>query len=80
MVCIREVRSALNGMVAPFFTHQVAWRALIPATPGDPAEAEVHMGAGRHLVSYPLRGGDDAQYRGSRRTASMGRRRLEPAR
>lgn len=52
-----RVRSALNGAVAPFFTHQVAWRALIPATPGEPAEAEIHMGVGRHLVSYPLRGG-----------------------
>jgi salicylate hydroxylase len=52
-----RVRMALNGVVAPFFTHQIAWRALIPAMPGDPAEAEVHMGEGRHLVSYPLRGG-----------------------
>lgn len=52
-----QVRAALNGVVAPFFTHQVAWRALIPETPGAPAIAEVHMGAGRHLVSYPLRGG-----------------------
>ena len=52
-----KVRAALNGVVAPFFTHQVAWRAIIPAEPGEPAEAEVHMGAGRHLVSYPLRGG-----------------------
>jgi salicylate hydroxylase len=51
------VRAALNGKVAPFFTHQVAWRALIPASPDDPAEAEVHMGEGCHLVSYPLRGG-----------------------
>jgi salicylate hydroxylase len=30
---------------------------VIPTQPGDRAEAEVHMGAGRHLVSYPLRGG-----------------------
>jgi salicylate hydroxylase len=52
-----KVRAALNGVVAPFFTGQVAWRALIPNAPGDMAEAEVHMGAGRHLVSYPLRGG-----------------------
>jgi salicylate hydroxylase len=52
-----RVRSALNGAVAPFFTHQVAWRAVIPADPGEVVEAEVHMGAGRHLVSYPLRGG-----------------------
>lgn len=50
-------RAALNGHVAPFFTHQVAWRALLPATPSEPNVAEVHMGPGRHLVSYPLRGG-----------------------
>ena len=49
-------RAALNGQVAPFFTHQVAWRAIVPGD-GGPAVAEVHMGAGRHLVSYPLRGG-----------------------
>jgi salicylate hydroxylase len=51
------LRSALNTGSAPFFTGQVAWRALIPGTPDDPAEVEVHMGPGRHLVSYPLRGG-----------------------
>jgi len=50
-------RAALNGPAKPFFTHQVAWRALIPATPGEAMVAEVHMGPGRHLVSYPLRGG-----------------------
>jgi salicylate hydroxylase len=49
-------RAALNGQVAPFFTHQVAWRAIVPGD-GGPAVAEVHMGTGRHLVSYPLRGG-----------------------
>ena len=52
-----KLRAALNGAASPFFTHQVAWRAVIPCAPGDLAEAEVHMGAGRHLVSYPLRGG-----------------------
>jgi salicylate hydroxylase len=51
------MRQALLGRVAPFFTHQVAWRATIPGDPSDPAEVEVHMGPGRHLVSYPLRGG-----------------------
>mgnify|MGYP002078779537 CR=1 FL=1 len=50
-------RAALNGAGQPFFTHQVAWRAVVPETPGAPAVAEVHMGPGRHLVSYPLRGG-----------------------
>lgn len=52
-----RVRAALNGTVAPFFTHQVAWRTIIPGNPADPPVAEVHMGPGRHLVSYPLRGG-----------------------
>jgi salicylate hydroxylase len=50
-------RAALNGAATPFFTGQVAWRTLIPESPGAPAVAEVHMGPGRHLVSYPLRGG-----------------------
>ncbi len=51
-----RTRAALNGTNAPFFTRQVAWRALIPGD-GGPNVAEVHMGPGRHLVSYPLRGG-----------------------
>ncbi|MEY4695834.1 MAG: hypothetical protein RIT14_262 [Pseudomonadota bacterium] len=50
-------RMALTGKVAPFFTHQVAWRAVIAGDPADPAEVEVHMGPGKHLVSYPLLGG-----------------------
>ena len=50
-------RAALNGAQTPFFTGQVAWRALIPSQPDAPNEAEVFMGPGRHLVSYPLRGG-----------------------
>ncbi len=49
-------RAALLGAEAPFFTHQVAWRAVIPGD-GGPDVAEVHMGEGRHLISYPLRGG-----------------------
>jgi salicylate hydroxylase len=52
-----QVRSALNGVAQPFFTGQVAWRALIPCEPGAAPVAEVHMGPGRHLVSYPQRGG-----------------------
>ncbi|WP_418593875.1 FAD-dependent monooxygenase [Ponticoccus sp. (in: a-proteobacteria)] len=51
------LRPALNGAAAPFFTGQVAWRAVVPNTVGHPAEARVHMGPGRHLVSYPLQGG-----------------------
>ena len=52
-----KVRAALNGAERPFFTGQIAWRAVIPAEAGAAPVAEVHMGAGRHLVSYPLRGG-----------------------
>lgn len=52
-----KTRAALNGAEQPFFTHQVAWRAVIPCDPGAAPVAEVHMGPGRHLVSYPLRGG-----------------------
>lgn len=51
------LRSALNGKGAPFFTGQIAWRATI-AGDGGPDEVQVHMGAGRHLVTYPLRGGN----------------------
>lgn len=50
-------RAALNGAGVPFFTGQVAWRAVVPEVPGAEAVAEVHMGPRRHLVSYPLRGG-----------------------
>lgn len=50
-------RAAVDGGTSPFFTHQVAWRALIPCQRTESAVAEIHMGEGRHLVSYPLRGG-----------------------
>lgn len=49
-----KARQALNGVVAPFFTHQVAWRAIIPCDDAAPKVAQVFMGAGKHLVSYPL--------------------------
>lgn len=53
------LRPALqDGVVTPaFFTGQVAWRALIPEHPDTVPEAQVFMGPGRHLVSYPLRDG-----------------------
>jgi len=50
-----KVRARVDEASKPFFTKQVAWRAIIP---GDgPAVAEVHVGPGRHVVSYPLPGG-----------------------
>ncbi len=50
-------RAVLNGPDAATFSGQVAWRAVVPNAVNHPAEAHVHMGPGRHLVSYPLRGG-----------------------
>jgi salicylate hydroxylase len=46
-------RPAINGAAEPFFTGQVAWRAVI-ADETAPPEAQVFMGPRRHLVSYPL--------------------------
>ncbi len=51
------VRGVLNKTHAPFFTGQVAWRAIVPATGREQPEATVFMGPGRHMVTYPLRGG-----------------------
>nr|WP_238935869.1 FAD-dependent monooxygenase [Sulfitobacter mediterraneus] len=50
-------RPLLNGEDQAFFTGQVAWRAVVPNHCNHPDEAHVHMGEGRHLVSYPMRDG-----------------------
>ncbi len=52
-----KARQALNGTAAPFFTRQVAWRAVVPNLEERGPEVRVHMGPLRHVVSYPLRGG-----------------------
>lgn len=52
-----RMRPVLNGAETPFFTGQTAWRALIPAEAEAPGVAQIFMGPGRHLVSYPLGGG-----------------------
>ncbi len=52
-----RLRPVLNGEAAPFFTGQVAWRALVPGAAGPAERVRVFMGPGRHLVAYPLRGG-----------------------
>ena len=52
------LRGELNGPRKPFFTGQVAWRALVPAEGGERVEATVWMGPGRHMVTYPLRHGE----------------------
>ena len=51
------VRPVLNGISRPAFSGQVAWRAIQPNLDGHPPEARVHMGPGRHMVSYPVRDG-----------------------
>ena len=49
-------RGVLNGADRPFFTGQVAWRAVIGLADAPPV-ARVWMAPGRHLVTYPLTGG-----------------------
>ncbi|WP_019953790.1 FAD-dependent monooxygenase [Yoonia vestfoldensis] len=48
-------RPLLNSPAAPFFTGQVAWRAIIPAADVPPM-AQIWMAPGRHVVTYPLPG------------------------
>jgi salicylate hydroxylase len=50
-----RVRVALNGADAPFFTGQVAWRALVASAAPVAPEVQLYMAPGRHLVVYPLR-------------------------
>ncbi|MTH76482.1 FAD-dependent monooxygenase [Paracoccus aestuariivivens] len=52
-----RIRPLLNGIEQPFFTGQTAWRALIADQSNPEPAAQVFMGPGRHLVSYPLAGG-----------------------
>lgn len=51
-------RETILGKTAPFFTHQTAWRAVIPNDLHFPPEARVYMGPKRHMVCYPLRNGE----------------------
>ncbi|MEM8537479.1 MAG: FAD-dependent oxidoreductase [Pseudomonadota bacterium] len=49
------VRGVINKPSDPFFTGQVAWRAMIK-TNDQPPVARIWMAPGRHLVTYPLAG------------------------
>jgi len=51
-----QTRVALNGTQEPFFTGQVAWRAVVDAPDADPV-ARIWMAPGRHVVTYPVSGG-----------------------
>ncbi len=44
-----------NAIDAPFFTGQVAWRAVVPDIAAEPV-AKIWMAPGKHVVTYPLRG------------------------
>lgn len=48
------VRGVLNGADRPFFTGQVAWRAVVPGRADDAPVARIWMAPGRHVVTYPL--------------------------
>lgn len=50
------VRGVLNTPQEPFFTGQVAWRAVVKVAEADHV-ARIWMAPGRHLVTYPLAGG-----------------------
>lgn len=51
-----RMRARVDDATSPFFTRQVAWRTVIPDAGGE-SVVEVHMGPGRHLVTYPIEGG-----------------------
>ncbi|MEO0916882.1 MAG: FAD-dependent monooxygenase [Pseudomonadota bacterium] len=48
------LRARVDEASKPFFTRQVAWRAVISDPEDQRPEARVYLGPGRHLVSYPL--------------------------
>ena len=49
-----RLRARVDEASKPFFTRQVAWRAVIEDDEDRAPEARVYMGPGRHLVTYPL--------------------------
>lgn len=51
-----QMRALLNGPGRPFFTGQVAWRALVKREDAE-AKAQIWMAPDRHVVTYPLRDG-----------------------
>lgn len=53
------LRSLVSGPELPVFTRQVAWRATVDGSAADmPDKAILTMAPGRHMVVYPLRGGE----------------------
>lgn len=56
-----QARTALNPRLKPAFSGQVAWRALVDTryVPiyDPPKLVDLYLAPGRHLVTYPVRGG-----------------------
>lgn len=53
-----RIRAHLEPLGHPFFTGQIAWRAVIDAQDSNNLrDVQVFMGPARHMVIYPLRGG-----------------------
>lgn len=50
-------RQLVDGPRQARFSRQVAWRAVVPGGQAGQTHAVLTMGPGRHVVSYPLRGG-----------------------
>ena len=50
-------RSCIMGTLAPYFTNQTAWRAVVPNDDENLNEVVVYMGPHRHVVTYPIRSG-----------------------
>jgi salicylate hydroxylase len=51
-----HTRPLLNGPGKPFFTKQIAWRALVQRDTAEPI-AQIWMAPRQHVVTYPLRDG-----------------------
>ncbi|PZO02736.1 MAG: FAD-binding monooxygenase [Hyphomicrobiales bacterium] len=52
-----RVRDLTGDASPPVFTGYEAWRALAPGTKTDRPRVNLHLGAGRHTVHYPVAGG-----------------------
>ena len=53
-----RVRPEITPTQDAFFTGQVAWRATLPNVSGQGDEVRLYMGPKRHVVLYPLKGGE----------------------
>ena len=52
-----RVRDLAGDTSPPTFTGYEAWRATVPARPGDQPRVTLHLGPARHAVHYPVAAG-----------------------